>query len=269
MMTTSRAVRFLGICILVGCAGKQRLPPGTVVEFEGQRAQYRDVSSPKINLCRADPAPLQREFEEMNTLLGTFLDSTPSKPDPSVTAEQLEALQGSTSLSPAVRAYQLELEKAGQCKFDKKYDFKDLLYRGNELATRSQKRIENAPGFVNYMKAQKALAQWNSARSSEMSQARARNCPGQQTLPRKSRRRSSSRPASSKPVVYYAFEDETGNRQWFFCDGSRVSGSAGQAGEFTPGRQATLPAKAYLDIAARYPNSQVNRAPRLPPLPGD
>jgi hypothetical protein len=256
MMSASKTIRSLGICIAVGCAGTQRLPPGKVVEFAGQRAQYHDVSSPKVNVCRADPALLQREFDEMNTLLGTFLDSTPAKPDPNVTPAQIEMLQSSSALLPAVRAYELELEKAGQCKFDKRYDFRDLLHRGNELASQAEKRIEYAPTLVNYLSGQKALNQWNSARPREMAKAQSRFCRG-------GRRR------NSKPIVYYAFEDEQGKKQWFFCDGSRVFAAPGQPGEYTPGGRVKLPAKVYLDLAARYPSVQVNRAPRLPPLPAD
>jgi hypothetical protein len=69
------------------------------------------------------------------------------------------------------------------------------------------------------------------------------------------------------PLLYYAFEDETSQLVWLFCDGSKVVASPGAPPTWIVDPEAKKPKldpdpKIWLDIAAAFPSADISRAPK-------
>ena len=76
--------------------------------------------------------------------------------------------------------------------------------------------------------------------------------------------------AGAQPDIYFSFESETGATEWLFCDDSRVIAASGSppAFEAAAALKKKPKDKPYLDSAAKYPASDVQRAPKGPKKPG-
>lgn len=217
---------------------------------------YREYASG--TLCSAGAAyqpTLQGELEGMNVFLSDFLQGTSAAPDGALTQESIDVLAGAEkSLTPALTAYEKTLQAASQCiGFDRKYQFPDLIKKGQELSRQARQRIAGSAGLLPVLQAKLQLQQWKQQQRAEQETERASWCPPK---PR------------GVPDVYFALEDENGRVEWLFCDGATVVDGPDHPPEFVAPKDGKPVPRAgqavYLRAASKYPESQIRRAPRLP-----
>ena len=231
---------------VVGC-GKKRIapPPEKTIELVGKKAIYRDWS--QIRACDVDPKPLSGEVASMNALLNEVLGQTSADENGMWSVEQLALLEDGPMLLPASLTSAEQLQASAKlCPTDPSIDLKVL----TELTGQTRRRLELAPSLLTKLKAKAALTQWKEALPGNIASAKKEWC------------------ATPKPGVvpdiFFATEDETGKVQWLFCDDSKVTAAPGAAPAFEPAAalKKKPKEKPFLDSAAKYPASDVQRAPK-------
>lgn len=251
---------FLTMVMVLSSACVKRVvpvPTEATVTLGGQKASYRDWSR-VVDLCMVDPTVVQRDFDSMSALLANFLGQTAAGPDGVWAEEHVALLQEGQRVLPTPLALQktsLGQVRSAGCKFQGAIRTEEL----NDQATR---RLAEAPALLEVVKAKKAVAAWRDALPAAQQMARERSC----APPAKGQK-----PAPG-PLLFAAFEDEKGRTEWLFCDGAKVAASPGnvpayEAAAVDPSaKKAKKPAdpKAYLEAQAKFPSSEVNRAPKLP-----
>jgi hypothetical protein len=241
-----------------GCVKRiVQAPPEAFVTLGGQRATYRDFSSIP-DLCFLDPKVVYGDVESMAALLANFLGQTSAGPDGMWADEHVALLEEAQKALPVA----LDLQQRGLVQAAKASCTFQGLTRAKELNEMARRRLAEAPGLLEVVKAKKALAAWRDGLPASQQAAKDKACAPAAK---------GTRPPPG-PVVYAAFEDEKNRAEWLFCDGSKVAASPGNppAYEAPPADPAAKKpkkapdAKAYLEAQAKFPASDVSRAPRLP-----
>lgn len=233
------------------------VPTEATVSLGGQKASYRDWSR-VVDLCMVDPAVVQQDFDSMSALLANFLGQTSAGPDGVWAEEHVALLEEAQRVLPAPLGLQqrsLEQVRKAGCKFQG-------LVRTDELNGQATRRLSEAPVLLEAVKARKAVAAWKDGLPAAQQTAKEKAC----VPPAKGQK------APAGPLLFAAFEDEKGRTEWLFCDGAKVAASPGNVPAFEAApadpsskkpKKAPDP-KAYLEAQAKFPSSEVSRAPKLP-----
>ena len=253
--------RFLLIALAVsGCVREFRPPPTAELSLGTKVATYRHYAPRTLCFAGRDYQPvLKTELTAMNELLDAFLQGTSSGPEGVWATEHVAMLdRAQADLLPALDAYEATLNQVKDCLFEHKYEFPDLARRGLEYVRQSRIRVAQAADLVPQLRAKAELAQWKEQQKKDEESEKGNWCPPKPK-------------PGPQPDVYFAMEDETGHTEWLFCDGTRVVGQPGKAPEYVApkeGRPATKGFQSvYLRNAAKYPSSQIRRAPKGPAAP--
>lgn len=232
---------------VVGC-GKKRVgpPPEKTLTVLGKKAVYRDWSN--VSPCDVDPRPLSGEVTAMTELLNEALGQTSADENGIWSDEQLALLEdGPIVLSPALAANETLSRMAAACQLDPSVDLKVF----TELTAQTRRRLDGASGLLQKLKAKAALAKWKNDLPANIAAAKGEWC-------------AAPKPGVT-PDIFFAFEDDTGRVEWRFCDDAKVVAAPGSPPTFEPPPAAKKKPKdkPYLDSAAKYPASDVQRAPKL------
>jgi hypothetical protein len=261
-------------CVVMSAACAKRVvtaPLEGYVLLGDQRASYRDWSK-TADLCAYDPKLVSKDFESMNTLLTLFLeqtqgDATAAWDEPKLDLYEKGVKQLPTALDLEARS--LQAAKNAKCQFEG-------VAKAAELNGKARARVEEGPAIIAAVRAKRALAGWKASVPDMMNQGKAAKCVVNNAPPPPGKAKP-AKPAVAEPIVYGAFEDETGHAEWHFCDGAKVVvAAAGTAPAFEAApappeppnaKKAKKPAPApapqpWLDAAAKYPADQIAHAPK-------
>jgi hypothetical protein len=251
--------RFLLIALAVsGCVREFRPPAAEELSLGSKVANFRHYASGTLCFAGRDYQPvLKGELTSMNELLEAFLQGTSSGPEGVWATEHVEMLdRAQTGLLPALDAYELTLNQVKDCLFEHRYEFPETARRGLEYIRQSRQRVASAATLLPQLRAKAELGRWKEQQAKEQESEHSNWCPPK------------PRPA---PDVYFALESETGHTEWLFCDGTKVVGQPGKAPEYVAPKEGKPASKGvqgtYLRAAAKYPPSQIRRAPRPAPAP--
>ncbi|MHB8875471.1 MAG: hypothetical protein ACYC8T_17445 [Myxococcaceae bacterium] len=252
----ARALRVLPVLLLglTGC-GHKKLPPPIEQKLTlgGNVATYRDYR--KGVVCDMEPHRLESDLDSMNALLVSFLGQTSASREGMWADEHVSLLEGAVQALPAaLDGHESALSGMRRCKFDTKADLGETARKGEELARQSRKRLADAPGLLTWLNAKRAVEKWREAQPAAQQAGREEWCPP------------SPRPGA--PDLFYA-SAEGGQTRWYFCDGSLVTAEGASPPQFlgspAEGKKAKKPQpKPYLEAAAKYPSSEVQRPPPMP-----
>ncbi len=245
----------ISVCV-VACGPKRVAPaPDKTLTLAGKTATYREWA--KVGVCDSEVAKVKGDVESMNALLLEFLGQTSAGVDGVWSKEQLAMLEDSgATLAPALDAQEQIAFKAPKCQYEKADGVLEPAKQAVELTEQARRRLKDAPATVATVKAKLAIKEWKDKQPAAIAEGKSQWCPPKPK-------------AGAQPDIYYAHEDETGKSEWIFCDECRVTSTAGAPPVLiTP---TTMDAKAkkklkekgYLDAAAKYPASDVSRAPKL------
>jgi hypothetical protein len=255
MHTSQRLVLAAAVLLVVGCGKKSVAPTAEKkVTLAGKTATYHDWS--KANPCEADPKMVVGDLNSTSDLLNEYLGKTGAGLDGVWSSEQVTLLEeGVVVLPPLLDA----TEKAtggiarNGCRFLKETGFSEPTKKAIELTEQARKRIVEAPAIGEGLALKAAIKAWKDKQAEARAGAKTEWCP--------------PKLKAGAPVdIYYASEDEVGLTEWLFCDDARVFATAGAAPAFeAPAAMKKKPKdKPYLDSAANYPASDVQRAPHDP-----
>lgn len=222
------------------------------------RATYRDYPTSPASICSAEPRWLEEELQSVNSVLAQFLDRTGTPADEPWSSRDLDLLQeGMKSLPPVLRTHERNLQALADCGFADRRGLPILRQRGLEYVADVRERLKGAPALLEYLAAKRSLERWRREQPSREYDAKA-TCPEQ-------------RKRRATPEIYYAYEAETGQVRWLFCNGAQVVTAPSSTLEFRPPVDASrrelrrLKAKDFLQAAREFPNAQIDRPPALPP----
>lgn len=239
---------------VVGC-GKKRVAPPTEksVTLLGKKGVYRDWS--QTSPCDVEPRTLKGDAESMNALLNEVLGQTSADENGVWSDEQVALLEDGPMLLPAaLGANETLVKRAAGCAFVDADGVKAPLKTLEELTAQTRRRLELSATLLPKLKAKAALAKWKEGLPAAVTAAKAEWCAAKPK-------------PGAVPDIFFAFEDETGKTEWHFCDGCKVVAAAGKPPALEPSATAHKKKpkdKPYLDGAAKYPASDVQRAPKLP-----
>jgi hypothetical protein len=211
--------------------------------------------------CDVEPRTITDDARSASAMLSAFLDKTGASPRGAWSAEQLALYEAAQrELPPLLDANGVVLRNVSGCAFTEADGARAALAQLSPLVAQARKRLEEASEAIPVIKAGVAIAAWKAALPEAVNDAR-----GQWCTPK------------PKPDIFYAYEDEAGVTAWLFCDGARVTAAPGAKPEFRdpavevaakkPAKK--LDGKKYLESAASYPASEVQRAPKLPAAPSE
>jgi hypothetical protein len=250
--------RFLLIALAVsGCVREFRPPAALELSLGTKVATYRSYTKGTLCFAGRDYQPvLKGELTAMNELLDAFLQGTSSGPEGVWATEHVDMLEKSQGgLLPALDAYEATLNQVKDCLFEHRYEFPDTARRGLEYVKLSRQRVADAATLLPQLRAKAELKKWHDQQEKDQESERSSWCPPKPK-------------GTVQPDVFFAMEDETGHTEWLFCDGTRVVGQPGKAPEYVPPKDGRPASKSfqgtYLRNAAKYPQSQIRRAPRTP-----
>jgi hypothetical protein len=234
--------------VVVGCTKRvPRTPPEAFLTLGGKKVMYRAWGTVD-DLCLVNQQQFTDEQAALTSTLAQWLGQTSATVDGAWDDEHLALLEeGVRELARPLDVQKTALEQAKVCRFEG-------LASAAELNAQAIRRIEEAPEFIEQVKARLALAKWKEARPTQEASAKDSQC------------RTKAKPPA--PILYFAAEDEHANIEWLFCDGSKVIASPGNppAWRADPNAKKTKKEpdpKLWLDVVANYPPEQVSRAPKL------
>ena len=146
--------------------------------------------------------------------------------------------------------------KKNGCRFAK--GLSEPMKKAAELGEQARVRIAETPAITEGQAAKAALKAWKDKQPEARTSAKAEWCP--------------AKLKAGAPVdIYFAAEDEAGMTEWLFCDDSRAFAAQGTAPAFeaAAAMKKKPKDKAYLATAAKYPASDIQRAPKAPTKPGE
>jgi hypothetical protein len=240
-----------------GCVREFRPPAAEELSLGTKVATYRTYSPGTLCFAGRDYQPvLKGELTAMNDLLDAFLQGTSSGPDGVWASEHVAMLDhAQAELLPALDAYEATLNQVKDCLFEHRYEFPELARRGLEYVRQSRQRVEGAATLLPQLRAKAELQKWKEQQAKDQESEHSNWCPPKPK-------------PGPQPDVYFALEDETGHTEWLFCDGTRVVGQPGKAPEYVAPKEGRPASKGfqgtYLRNAAKYPGSQIRRAPKAP-----
>jgi len=253
-------ILLVGLCIVWGaCAGRQ-VAPLQRYSLGMARAEYRDYSDARVDLCDGEPRWLGDELSSVNGLLSRFLANTREAATPQSLqhAEHLELLkEASRTLSPVMETHRKNLAALSECGFRRTGAFPELARRGAELLELSKARLTEASSAVAAAELLKAQKKW-------AEEAPAREAAAKETW-------CAPNPKLGHGELYFARQYPNGRTEWLFCDGVMVEESAGGepqlvTPEWLPSRERRrIQPQRYLDAAKAYPASEIDRQPGSTP----
>jgi hypothetical protein len=220
------------------------------------RAEYRDYTGARDDLCDVEPRWLVDELSSVNGLLARFLASTKEAVNPQALqhAEHLALLQEATrTLGPVMEIHRKNLEALSECGFRKTGAFPDIAQRGTELLERSKARLADASTALAAAELLKAQQRWAEEAPAREAAARETWCP--------------ARPKPGQGELYFARQYPNGRTEWLFCDGAMVEEAAGGEPRFVPPEwlssreRRRLQPQRYLEAAKAWPASEIDRQP--------
>jgi hypothetical protein len=236
------------LCVTACVKSYTRPPAGKTVELGGLSAEVHDFGA---RLCDTDPRLVANELQAVNALLLKYLDGTSAGPEGTWAEEHAVMLeQGGRQLPSALDAYEATVRGTARCRFDAKLGVDDLSRRGEELSRQARARVEETPELLPYAQARAALGKWKAAQPEAQATAKESWCP--QKIKRGS------------PDLYYVLRDEHGTTEFLFCDGSKVSRPEKGKPTYAGPDSKKVAVKPYLDATVGYPDSEIQKAPRLP-----
>ncbi|MFZ5468860.1 MAG: hypothetical protein ACOZIN_05420 [Myxococcota bacterium] len=255
-MQTIRAVAALVLLAFFGCIRRERPPPPQSYGLGLSRASFRDYGASKVSICTAEPQWLFDELASINGLLDRFLRATEMNEEQHWTREQISLVEEAVgSLPPVLDAHQKNLEAVARCGFYTQRAFPILVERGSQYVSEARTRLEDAPQWVEFVRARAAFEAWRRERPRQQESAR-QGCGN-----------------ARKAHIYFAFQDKEGVTRYLFCDGAKVTAVRGQEPELiapvglSPAKRRRLKAKSYLEAAKSYPSDAVSRPPVVPEEP--
>lgn len=231
-------------------------PPPQQYGLGALHASYRDYGT--LNVCRVDPATVEKDQDELNGLLASFLQNTSQGKTGLWSDEQRAALKdGEKTLAPILDQDEKLLERLATCPVESDRPGTPLpeqVEKGKELIRQTRLRIGEAPSLYSAFASGGALSEWKKKALAEQESERGNWCP----------------PKPSKiPEVFFAWEDEDGTTEWLFCDGSKVTRTGKEEPRFVAStwpaakRPAKpVPAATYLGSATTFPASEIRHAPK-------
>jgi hypothetical protein len=244
-----------GLSLALGACGAKRVAPSQQYSLGSARAEYRDYTGAKANICEAEPRWLSDELSGVNGLLARFLSSTEQAKDPKAAeyAQQVALLkEASGSLGKVLDVHQANLKAVQSCAFAKSGAFPELTKRGTELVEMSRTRLVEATAVAAVEAAQ---AKWNEEAPQREQTARQTWC--------------AKNPEIGSTDVYYARKFADGRTEWLFCDGHIVqSVKGGEQNLVSPeGLSAKdkrkVKAPRYYEAARGWPAEEIDTQPDL------
>ncbi|GEM_PF-982864 len=259
MHTSLRLFLVAVVVLVVGC-GKKAVAPSAEqkVTLAGKTATTHDWV--KANPCEAAPKMVIGDLDSTSALLTEYLGQTSAGVEGVWSSEQITLLEEGVVVLPKLLD---NVEKAtgaiarNGCRFLKETGFAEPIKKVTELGELTRKRIAEAPAIAEGLALKAALKAWKDKQPEARTGAKAEWCP--------------PKLKAGAPVdIYYASEDEAGLTEWLFCDDVRVFASTGAPPAFeAPATMKKKPKdKPYLESAAKYPASDVQRAPKAAAKPG-
>jgi hypothetical protein len=220
------------------------------------RAEYRDYTGARANLCDSEPRWLVDELSSVNGLLARFLSSTEQAAAPEALQHEqhLELLLEATrTLGPVLEIHRQNLAELSECSFHRTGAFPDIARRGAELVGLAKTRLVEAPTALAAAELQMRQRKWREDAPARQATARQTWCPATSAV--------------GSADLYFARQSANGRTEWLFCDGLVVELPAGgQLQLITPeglsrrDRRRIQPQR-YLDAAKAYPASEIDRLP--------
>lgn len=253
-------ILLLGLSVVLSaCAGGQTAPLQRYALGMG-RAEYRDYTGARVNLCDTESRWLADELSSVNGLLARFLSSTEEATHPQALhhAQQLALLQeASQSLAPVMEIHRHNLVALRKCDFQRTGAFPNIAQRGTELLELAQARLAALPDVLAANELLKAQRTW-------AEEAPAREASARQTW-------CAAHPKLGNADLYFARQYPNGRTEWLFCDGLMVEQPAGGEPQlitpesFSRQERRRIQSQRYLDAARNYPESDIDRQPGAVP----
>ncbi len=242
-----------GLSLALGACGARRVAPVQQYSLGTSRAEYRDYTAAKANICDAEPRWLSEELGAVNGLLDRFLLSTAEAKNPEAAEhEQQVALlkEASGSLGKVLDVHQSNLRAVQRCGFAKSGGFPELTKRGTTLVEESRARLTEATGLLAVEEAQR---KWKDEAPQREQTARQTWC--------------AKNPEVGTTDVYYARRFADGRTEWLFCDGHVVQSATDSEptlvspeGLSAKDRRKVKPPR-YLEAARGYPAEEIDKQP--------
>jgi hypothetical protein len=244
-----------GVSLALSACGPKRMAPVQQYSLGLSRAEYRDYTAARSDICDAEPRFLTDELSAVNGLMERFLSSTDQAKNPNSVdhTRHVELLkEASGSLGKVLDVHQANLRALQKCRFAKSGVFPQLGQRGQELVEQSRARLAEAGEMLALREAQ---AKWKEEAPQREQTARQTWC--------------AKTPEVGSTDVYYARQFADGRIEWLFCDGHVVQSAPAAGGEPTlvspeglsaKDRRKVKPPK-YLEAAKAYPMEEVDKQP--------
>jgi hypothetical protein len=242
-----------GLGLALGACGPKRVAPVQQYSLGTSRAEYRDYTGARTNICDAESRWLSDELSGVNGLLARFLSSTEQAKDPKAAehAQQVELLkEAAGSLGKVLDVHQANLKAVQSCGFAKSGAFPELTKRGTELVELSRARLAEASTVVAVEEAQR---KWQEEAPQREQTARQTWC--------------AKNPEVGSTDVYYARMFADGRTEWLFCDGHIVQSAGGAEptlvspeGLSAKDKRKVKPPR-YYEAARGYPAEEIDKQP--------
>lgn len=253
-------ILLVGLCIVWGaCAGRQPTPLQHY-SLGMARAEYRDYTGARADLCDVEPRWLVDELSSVNGLLARFLADTKEATSPQSLqhAEHLELLkEAARTLGPVMETHRKNLTALSECDFHRTGAFPELARRGMELLELSKGRLAEASTAVAAAELRRAQQKWAEEAPAREAAARETWCP--------------RNPKLGQGELYFARQYPNDRTEWLFCDGVMVEAPAGGEPQLvTPEwlsskERRRIQPQRYLEAAKAYPASEIDRQPGSSP----
>lgn len=243
-----------GMSLALGACAAKKAAPMQQYSLGMARADYRDYTGAKANICDAEPRWLTDELSAMNGLMTRFLSETEQVKNPQSVdyARSVELVkEASGSLEKVMAVHQSNLQAMQKCGFAKSGAFPDIAKRGMELMAQSRARLEEGNQLLALEEAQR---KWKEEAPQREQTARQTWC--------------AKTPEVGSTDLYYARRYIDGSTEWLFCDGHVVQSGAkgGEPTLLSPGnlsardRRKVKPPR-YLEAAQSYPVEEIDKQP--------
>ncbi|MCY1081236.1 hypothetical protein [Archangium lansingense] len=244
-----------GMSLALGACGAGKVVPVQRYSLGVSRADYRDYTGAKSNICDAEPRWLTDELSAMNGLMTRFLSETEQVKNPQSVdyARSVELLkEAAGSLEKVLKVHQTNLQAMQKCGFARSGAFPDIAKRGTELLEQSRARLAGGGQLLALEEVQR---KWKEEAPQREQTARQTWC--------------AKTPEVGSTDLYYARKFADGRTEWLFCDGHVVQ-SAATGGEPTLVSPEGLSAKdrrkvkppRYLEAAQSYPAEEIDKQPK-------
>jgi hypothetical protein len=242
-----------GMSLALGaCAAKKVAPVQYSLGLS--RAEYRDYTRARVNICDVEPGTVSGELGAVNKLLTDFLSSSEQVKNPQSVdhGRAVELLREATgSLDKVLDVYQANLQAVQKCGFAKSGTIQELAKQGTGLVEQSRTRLAESSQLLAVKEAQR---KWQEEAPRREQAARQEWC--------------AKNPEVGSTDLYYARKHADGRAEWFFCDGHIVQ-SGTNGGEPTLVSPEGLSAKErrkvkpprYFEAAQGYPVEEMDKAP--------